>query len=259
MNESIECHAIGPSYNQAMTFSLSRLDQKDDIATLTLARSEKANALSRGLIEELHDAFNRIDRFNTRVLAIRGEGMHFCAGFDLSNLDAETDETLIARLVRTEELLQTIYYAPFATIALIHGGAYGAGFDLAMSCDYRIASSDARFRMPNWKMGIAIGTRRLASRVGAETAFRCLRSAAVLDASTALREKFVTELADPVTWPRRVEEIANEVRAMPFGSYAQLKQLSLIDTRQADRFALLESLTREPLKPRMAQYVKTVS
>ncbi|MGL4229975.1 MAG: enoyl-CoA hydratase/isomerase family protein [Casimicrobium sp.] len=241
-----------------MIFSLLRLEQHNDIATLTLARGEKANALSSALVDELHEAFNRIDKHATRVLAIRGEGNNFCAGFDLLNLNQETDETLIARLVRAEELLQAIYYAPFATIALIHGGAYGAGFDLAMACDYRITSADAKFRMPSWKMGIAIGTRRLVSRVGVETSFQCLRSAAVLDAQTALREKFVTEMADTVTWPRRVEEIANHVRAMPYGAYAQLKRIALPDTREADRFALLESLTREPLKQRMEKYVKTV-
>jgi enoyl-CoA hydratase/carnithine racemase len=242
-----------------MSFSLLRLDQTGDLVTIALARGEKANALSSALVDELHAALDRIAKHGTRVLAIRGEGRNFCAGFDLSNLDAETDESLIARLVCAEELLQAIYYAPFATIALVHGGAYGAGFDLAMACDYRIASGDAKFRMPSWKMGIAIGTRRLASRVGAETAFQCLRSAAVLDAQTALREKFVTETADAVTWPRRVDEIASEVRAMPYGAYAQLKRLSLTDTREADRFALLESLSRELLKPRMTQYVKTVS
>jgi enoyl-CoA hydratase/carnithine racemase len=242
-----------------MNFSLLRLEQRDDLATITLVRSEKANALSSALVDELHVALDHIDKRSTRALAIRGEGNNFCAGFDLSNLDGESDETLIARLVRAEELLQAIYYAPFATIALLHGGAYGAGFDLAMACDYRIASSDAKLRMPSWQMGIAIGTRRLASRVGAETALRCLRSAAVLDAQRALREKFITEIADVVTWPRRVDEIASEVRAMPYGAYAQLKRITLPDTRETDRLALLESLTREPLKARMEQYVRTVS
>jgi enoyl-CoA hydratase/carnithine racemase len=239
--------------------TLLHFEQHNDIATLALARGEKANALSSAFVDELHEAFNRVDKASTRVLAIRGEGNNFCAGFDLSHLDAETDETLIARLVRAEELLQAIYYAPFATIALVHGGAYGAGFDLAMACDYRIASSDAKFRMPSWKMGIAIGTHRLMSRVDPDKAFQCLRSAAVLDAKTALQDKFITEIADPVTWPQRIEEIANEVRAMPHGAYAQLKRIALPDTREADRFALLESLTREALKPRMERYVRTAS
>ncbi len=236
---------------------LLRFEQRDDVATITLLRGEKANALSSALVDALHEALDQIDRRNTRLLAMCGEGKHFCAGFDLSSLDAETDAMLIARLVRVEALLQAIYYAPFATVALIRGGAYGAGFDVAMACDYRVAAADAKFRMPSWKMGIAMGTQRLASRVGAETAFQCLRSAAVFDARVALRDKFVTEIADTVTWPRRLEEIACEVRALPHDAYARLKRLALADTREADMMALSDSLMGASLKARMKHYVET--
>lgn len=238
-----------------MSFSLLRYEYVDDVATITLARGDKANALSSALVEELHDAIALIAERDTRVLTIRGEGNYFCAGFDLSNLESETDESLIVRLKRAEALLQTIYYAPFATVALIHGGAYGAGFDLAMACDYRVATFDAKFRMPSWKMGIAIGTHRLMSRVGPEVAFQCLRSAAVLNANEALAGKFVTELADSVTWPRRLGEIANNVRELSGAAYAQLKRLTHADTQEADMNALIASLTQSPLKPRMQRYV----
>ncbi len=241
-----------------MNFSLLRFNQFDDMASITLARGEKANALSAELVAEFVGALQAALALGARVVVIRGEGAHFCAGFDLSHLESETDESLIERLKQVETMLQALYYAPVATVALIHGGAYGAGFDLAMACDYRLASPQARFRMPSWKMGIAIGTHRLISRVGPETALQCLRRAAVLNAGEALSGKFVTEIADEVTWDRRLQEIAAEVRSLSADAYAQLKRLTHADTRAADHEALLDSLTCEPLKPRMARYAGTL-
>jgi enoyl-CoA hydratase/carnithine racemase len=235
--------------------NLPRIEKQDTFTRVTLSRADKANALDDAAVGALQLALDTAYRDGTALLVIAGEGKNFCAGFDLSNLVAETDATLIARLQRAEMLLQSIYYAPFATVALIQGGAYGAGFDLAMACDYRVAAPDATLRMPSWKMGIAIGSRRLASRVGTETAFQCLRSAAVLNANAALADKFITEIADPVTWSRRVEEIAAEVHALPTGAYSQLKRMLIADTRDADMQSLMESLEREPLKARMMRYV----
>jgi enoyl-CoA hydratase len=240
--------------------NLPLVEKQGAIARITLRRPAKANALDDASVVALQTAIDDVKKDRTAsLLVIQGEGKNFCAGFDLSHLDSETDESLIARLQRAETLLQSIFYAPIATVALIQGGAYGAGFDLAMACDYRIANHDAILRMPSWKMGIAIGTRRVASRVGAETAFRCLRGAAVMNAERALSERFITEIADAVTWPRRVEEIAKEACALPQGAYAQLKRMMLNDTRQGDMSSLLESLTREPLKPRMQRYDATRS
>jgi enoyl-CoA hydratase/carnithine racemase len=227
----------------------------DGITQLTLDRPDKANALSAPLVAALAAAIGSAYADGTRVLAIRGAGKNFCAGFDLSSLDTETDDTLIARLHDTELMLQSLHHAPFATIALIQGAAFGAGFDLAMACDYRIAVNDARFRMPGWRMGLALGTRRTAARVGQEAAFAFLRSAATIDARAALAAGFLTETADPVTWPRRIECIAAEVNALPASGYARLKRLLIADSRASDLHDLIESLRAEPLKPRMKNYL----
>jgi enoyl-CoA hydratase/carnithine racemase len=233
------------------------VEKHEHITQLTLNRGDKANALSAELVDQLADAINAAYRDETQLLSIRGAGKNFCAGFDLSSLESETDSSLIERLRRAELMLQSLYHAPFATVALIHGGAFGAGFDVAMACDYRIATADARFRMPGWRMGLALGTRRTAARVGQETAFAFLRCASIIDASTALHSKFITEIADPVTWPRRIEEIATEVAALPANGYARLKGLLLTDTRESDLQVLIDSLRAEPLKPRMENYLQS--
>ena len=222
---------------------------------VTLNRPDKANALAEPLVAALQSAIDTAKVDGTTTFAIQGNGPNFCAGFDLSALENETDETLIPRLLDLERMLQSIYYAPFATVALIHGGAFGAGFDLATACDYRLATPDARFRMPGWRMGLALGTRRTAQRVGAERAFVFLRDALTINAEQALQQQFVTELADTVTWPRRVEEIAAVNAKLPAKAYAQLKQLLQTDTAEADMRDLHASLTATPLKPRMQKYV----
>lgn len=223
--------------------------------SVTLNRPDKANALDATMVAALHTAIDRAKNDGTTTFTLQGSGRNFCAGFDLSALDSETDETLVPRLLDLERMLQSIYYAPFATIALIHGGAFGAGFDLATACDYRLATADARFRMPGWRMGLALGTRRTAQRVGAERAFVFLRDALTLNAETALQQQFVTEIADPITWPRRVDEIAAVNAKLPARAYAQLKSLLQTDTAQADLRDLRDSLTAAPLKPRMQKYV----
>jgi enoyl-CoA hydratase/carnithine racemase len=224
---------------------------------VTLNRPDKANALAAPLVAALQNAIDTAKSDGTTTFTLQGNGSNFCGGFDLSALDAESDETLIPRLLDLERMLQSIYYAPFATIALIHGGAFGAGFDLATACDYRLATPDARFRMPGWRMGLALGTRRTAQRVGAERAFVFLRDALTINAETALQQQFVTELADPVTWPRRVEQIAAVNARLPAKAYAQLKRLLQTDTAEADMRDLHASLIATPLKPRMQKYVAT--
>lgn len=222
---------------------------------LTLNRPDKANALAAPLVAALQTAIDAAKVDGTTVFTITGNGSNFCGGFDLSGLENETDETLIPRLLDLEHMLQSIYYAPFATIALIHGGAYGAGFDLATACDYRLAAPCTRFRMPGWRMGLALGTRRTAQRVGAEQAFVFLRDALVINAEVALGQRFITEIADPVTWSRRVDEIAATNAKLPAKAYEQLKRLLQTDTAEADMRDLHSSLLATPLKPRMQNYV----
>ena len=222
---------------------------------LTLNRPDKANALAAPLVAALQAAIDLAIADGTTVFTVKGNGSNFCGGFDLSSLENETDETLIPRLLDLERMLQSIYYAPFATVALIHGGAYGAGFDLATACDYRLAAPGTRFRMPGWRMGLALGTRRTAQRVGAERAFVFLRDALVINTELALAQQFITEIADPVTWPRRVEEIAATNAKLPTKAYAQLKSLLQTDTGEVDMRDLHASLLATPLKLRMQKYV----
>ena len=82
-----------------------------------------------------------------------------------------------------------------------------------------------------------------------------MRDALVINTELALAQQFITEIADPVAWSRRVEEIAATNAKLPAGAYAQLKSLLQTDTGEADMRDLHASLLATPLKPRMQKYV----
>jgi enoyl-CoA hydratase len=145
--------------------------QTEGVATLTLARPERGNALGPDLVEALLDALQVACADATvHTLLLRSEGRHFCTGLDLSDLDRCSDGDLLQRLVRIETLLAALWHAPLRTVALAQGRAWGAGADLFAACEHRLASEGTTFRFPGAQFGIVLGTRRLADRVGADRA-----------------------------------------------------------------------------------------
>ena len=148
------------------------LDVEHDgpVTLLTLNRPEKANALSPDLVEALLASVNEAYRDGTRLLVLSGNGQHFCAGFDFSDFESASEGELLRRFVRIEQLLQALYHAPFAALALAHGKNFGAGVDLLVACGVRVAAPDTTFRMPGLRFGVQLGTRRLARRIGPEHA-----------------------------------------------------------------------------------------
>ena len=135
---------------------------------LQLNRPEKGNALSTLLVQALTETLETATRDpELRLLVLSGAGRHFCTGFDLSDLDHETDDSLLARFTRVELMLQAVHGAPFATLALAHGRTLGAGADLFAACSERWIVGDASFAFPGAGFGLVLGTSRLASLVGA--------------------------------------------------------------------------------------------
>ena len=164
-----------------------------DVLHLQLNRPDKGNALSGTLVLALTEAMDVAARdASLRLLVLSGAGRHFCTGFDLSNLDEETDDSLLARFTRVELLLQTVATAPFTTLALAHGRTMGAGADLFAACSERWIAGDASFAFPGAGFGLVLGTARLARLVGATHASEWIESGAALDAGTACASGLAT-------------------------------------------------------------------
>lgn len=237
---------------------MSRLvcvDAVDDVWTLTLARPEKRNALSAELVEELLDIVRQAGQEAAKVLILRGQGKSFCAGFDFTGCESQSEGDLLLRFVRIELLLQAMAESPCLTVALTHGPTFGAGVDLAAVCRLRIATVDATFRMPGLRFGLVLGTRRFAEIVGLEYARRILQNSATFDATAALEMGFVHQVAEIAQWSSIVDNARAEACVLTDTMRATLYSTLDSGSKDADLSALVRSAAVPGLKARIAEYL----
>jgi enoyl-CoA hydratase len=226
------------------------------VTMLALNRPEKANALNAALVEALARAIDAAHRDGTRLLVIKGSGRNFCAGFDFGGFEDASEGDLLLRFARIEMLLQSLYHAPFATLALAHGKSFGAGVDLILACGSRIAAPGAEFRMPGLKFGLQLGTRRLAARIGGEAARMLLAASKTFAAEEGLRIGFLHEIAAPQSWPALLERAAAEALQLSPAAAARLHAATVVDSRAADLADLVRSASEPGLKERIREYRK---
>jgi enoyl-CoA hydratase len=150
-----------------------QVQQEGPLCRLTLNRPDRGNALGPAMVDALDAALTQAMQAGTRLLVLQGAGRNFCTGFDLAGLEQLTDAILLDRFIRVELILQRFHTAPFTTMAIARGRAYGAGADLFAACDRRIAEHAAVFAFPGSAFGLVLGTERLATRIG-ETAARTI-------------------------------------------------------------------------------------
>jgi enoyl-CoA hydratase/carnithine racemase len=236
------------------------LDASGPIWRLTLNRPQQGNACSADLVAGLETALSGAASQGAQAFVIEGEGRHFCTGFDLSQLDHESDDTLLARFVRIELMLQRLARAPFLTVALAHGRTMGAGADLFAACGLRLARTDASFAFPGARgFGLVLGTRRLAARVGAQDALSWVESGRNISVEEALCAGLVSALAAD---PAEVEQIVTT--RVHDDAWLQNALRTAVDPRAADDDArdldlLVRSAARAGLRDRIAAYVERVA
>lgn len=222
------------------------------VATLNLARPDRGNALDAELVEALLESVRDIAA-NPAVhtLALRGQGPHFCTGFDLGDAEQRSDGDLLLRFVRVEELLQALWHAPVRTVAFAHGRAFGAGADLFAACDVRVAHAGATFRFPGVRFGVVLGTRRLAARVGVDRANAILLHGEALDATKALSAGLATATTtdDPTAWL-----LAREPPIVDRATLAAVRERTRPPSGDEDLAALVRSAARPGLAQRIADY-----
>jgi len=144
------------------------LEKKDNITTITLNRPERLNALNPQMMQELASALDEVEADDeTRVLVITGAGRGFCAGADVRGMAGGTErgsrtaasaEELRQGLINSAgKVMPRIHKLQKPTIAMVNGPAVGAGFDLALVCDLRIGSENARFMNAFVRIGLFPG------------------------------------------------------------------------------------------------------
>lgn len=164
---------------------------QDRIATLTVNRPDKLNALNAALIGELGAAIEELlSRNDVAAVILTGAGRAFVAGADISELASVSalDGKRLAR--RGQEIFRRFETSSKPTVAAINGFALGGGCELAMSCQIRIASEAAKFGQPEVKLGLIPGyggTQRLPRLVGRGRALQLLLTGEMIDAQEAFR------------------------------------------------------------------------
>lgn len=196
------------------------VQQTGHVATVTLNRPEKLNALTDAMLEEFAAALDRIAGSDARVVIVTGAGRGFCAGFDLSlaNEDGGGDEGFwAARQERFGAIVTRLRAIPQPTIAAVNGAAAGAGLGLALACDTRIGSSAARFSSAFIRVGMSscdVGVSWLLPRaIGATRAFEMMLTGRMVEAEEAERIGLILRRTEPDAVLAEAQALADAIAA----------------------------------------------
>lgn len=220
------------------------------VAWITLDRPDKLNALTKVMSDELCEVFERArDDDAVRAVVLTGAGRGFCAGQDLTEFRdayaAGDRPDIEARLAETyHRLIPLMVGCPKPLIAGINGVAAGAGLSLALACDLRIASHEARLTQAFVKIGLAPdsgGTFLLPRVVGYAKALELSITGDMIDAEEAHRIGLVNRVVAAASFSDEVRGEAERLAALPTAAIGETKAL-LLDALLAD---LATALSRE--------------
>ena len=211
--------------------SLAIHERSDGISTLTLNRPSKLNALSRELLDEVSQTLSDLENDQAlRALILTGAGDAFSAGTDVSELTNLTEAEALETSARGQKICDQIESFPVPVIAAINGVAAGGGCELALACHLRIASTDAKFSLPETRLGLIPaygGTQRLTRDVAIARALELMVVGKQIDAAAALELGLVNRVVESVELMVAVRVLAGEIAALaPLAIRACLKAVN---------------------------------
>lgn len=181
-------------------YEMIRIEQHGDIAILYFNRPDKLNAINRTVYEELGDYLRSVERGESAadVLILTGEGRAFVAGADIDDYLTMTLAQFSAFQRLGRSVMAQMEQLPRPIIAAVNGYALGGGFEIALACDVIVAAENAKFGLPEAKLGLLPGgggTQRLSRLVGAYLAKRMIFSGETIDARRAYELHIASEIA----------------------------------------------------------------
>jgi enoyl-CoA hydratase/carnithine racemase len=187
------------------------------IATITLNRPEKRNALTVPMLEAFRSAVEDVvGSSDVRVLILAGAGKAFCAGLDLKEMGLARRPDGSIEYPEIEETLRELERCPIPTIAMMQGDAIAGGLELALHCDLRVAGTSARMGMPLAKIGLVVPfplTQKLLDTVGTVKTKEMLFTGSLLDAESARSAGLVTRVVADADLEAATHALAADIAA----------------------------------------------
>lgn len=230
--------------------------QKERTLCITLDRPDKGNSLSVDLVRTLTEVIEHAGQKEVLSVVIQGRGRHFCTGFDLSDLDTETDDTLLSRFVRIELLLQAIYTAPFQTMAIAQGRVTGAGADIFTACQQRYLVEGATLAFPGAAFGLVLGTGRLARCAGTDRARDWVLTGRQVTCDEALSAGLAHKVLDPENIQTEIEQVIQQQSRLDTVTRQAVMAASRVrgQMNEHDLHNLVCSAARPGIKQRIQDY-----
>jgi enoyl-CoA hydratase/carnithine racemase len=203
-----------PSVNGAAPVLLTR---DGAVATITLSNPRRKNAMSRAAWRALRAALAEVAASDARVLVVTGAAGEFCAGADLSGAGEERRPPLVD-MTEVNQACLALHRLPVPTIARVDGVAVGAGMNLALACDFVVASSRARFSEIFVRRGLSVdfgGSWVLPRLIGLHRAKELVLLGDMLGAQQALAWGLVREVVEPGELDAAVARLADRLLAGP--------------------------------------------
>jgi methylglutaconyl-CoA hydratase len=232
-----------------MDFKTIQLAYDAGVATITLNRPDKRNAISFELIDDLQGALDEVAKSDALVLILTGAGKAFCSGLDLDNLKALLGRSPEQNLQDSQtmvRLFRALYEFPKVTIAAVNGAAIAGGTGLALLCDFTLAVPEAKFGYTEVRIGFvpAIVSTFLLRQVGEKQARDLLLTGRLFGADEAARMGLINEIVPPESLMTRARELASLLMQNSPTSLRATKQL-LTDQAGGELDVQLDAALRE--------------
>jgi methylglutaconyl-CoA hydratase len=213
-----------------MAYSTLHLEASGDVATITLARPDKRNAISTEMIGDLMGALFEVEASSARVAILTGEGTAFCSGMDLAGLQALATQSPLEHLEdsrRLAQLFRRIWSFPKPTIAAVNGAAIAGGCGIATLCDFTLAVPEAKFGYPEVRIGFipANVSVFLMRQIAEKRARDLLLTGRIIDAAEAHRLGLVTQIVPAEELIRTAQALAASLLACSPTSLLMTKKL----------------------------------
>lgn len=238
-----------PSHDNPLNLDLT-VRRDGPVAVVTLDRPQARNALSSDLVDSLDEALVRLDADESvHVIVLTGAEPGFCAGSDLKELAGMTVPQMVRHEARTGALIRSFAHLTKPLVAAVEGFALGGGFLLATGCDIVVSAEDARWDLPEVRLGWVPpwGLTTLLARVSPATARRLAWGEQPLTGVELHRLGVVDEIAAPGSALPEALEVATRLAALPANAVASTKHVladavagpaEVLDSRATKAFSL---------------------